>query len=159
MKINQWTMGLAAVGVVSLASAVQAEESMNAVQTALSGVTISGYVDTSLEWDNGDDYSAFGGSIPLKKQVDDERKRERNRPKQRRPVPLWVKQSAFDAALARVAQVALVVENVIHAIHKQVVRNQKEQGTDEQIQIEAAGCEEVGGREWKRGIDPRDWTR
>jgi hypothetical protein len=66
MKINQWTMGLAAVGVVSLASAVQAEESMNAVQTALSGTTISGYVDTSLEWDNGDDYAQFGPSIPFR---------------------------------------------------------------------------------------------
>jgi len=66
MKINQWTMGLAAVGVVSLASAVQAEESMNAVQTALSGTTISGYVDTSLDWDNGDDYANFGGSIPFR---------------------------------------------------------------------------------------------
>jgi hypothetical protein len=51
MKINQWTMGLAAVGVVSLASAVNAEEAkMNAVQTALSSTIISGYVDTSFEW-------------------------------------------------------------------------------------------------------------
>jgi len=51
MKINQWTLGLAAVGVVSLASAVNAEEAkMNALQTALSSTTISGYVDTSVEW-------------------------------------------------------------------------------------------------------------
>jgi len=51
MKINQWTLGLAAVGVVSLASAVNAEEAkMNALQTALSSTTISGYVDTSIEW-------------------------------------------------------------------------------------------------------------
>lgn len=67
MKINQWTLGLAAVGVVSLASAVNAEESsMNAVQTLLSSTTISGYVDTSVEWDNGDDYANFGGSIPFR---------------------------------------------------------------------------------------------
>ena len=66
MKINQWTLGLAAVGVVSLASAVNAEESMNAVQTALSATTISGYVDTSIEWDNGDDYASFGSSIPFR---------------------------------------------------------------------------------------------
>jgi hypothetical protein len=66
MKINQWTLGLAAVGVVSLASAVNAEESMNAIQTALSSTTISGYVDTSLEWDNGDDYASFGPSIPFR---------------------------------------------------------------------------------------------
>jgi hypothetical protein len=53
MKINQWTMGLAAVGVVSLASAVNAEEAkMNTIQTALSATTISGYVDTSLNWND-----------------------------------------------------------------------------------------------------------
>ena len=48
-------------------------------------------------------------------------------------MPLWVKQSTLDAALAWVAQVALVIENVIYAIHKQVVGNQKEQGADEQV--------------------------
>ena len=63
MKINQWTMGLAAVGVVSLASAVNAEEAkMSALQTALSSTTISGYVDTSIEWAEND-YT--GGSYPL----------------------------------------------------------------------------------------------
>jgi hypothetical protein len=71
MKINQWTLGLAAVGVVSLASAVNAEESMNAIQTALSATTISGYVDTSVEWDNGDDYANFGGSIPFRSGKED----------------------------------------------------------------------------------------
>jgi hypothetical protein len=63
MKINQWTMGLAAVGVVSLASAVNADEStMNPIYTALSATTISGYVDTSVEWFEND-YT--GGSFPL----------------------------------------------------------------------------------------------
>jgi hypothetical protein len=47
MKFNQWTLGLAAVGLVSLGSAVQAEEAQNAIQTALSSTTISGYVNTS----------------------------------------------------------------------------------------------------------------
>jgi len=42
-------MGLAALGVVSLASAVQAEEKMNVVQTALSATTLKGYVDTSAQ--------------------------------------------------------------------------------------------------------------
>ncbi|HKI69823.1 MAG TPA: hypothetical protein VKA67_09555, partial [Verrucomicrobiae bacterium] len=50
MKFNKCTLGLAAVGVVSLASVAQADENQNFVQTALSGTTISGYVDTSLEW-------------------------------------------------------------------------------------------------------------
>ena len=53
MKFNQWTLGLAALGVVSLASAAKAEEKMNAVQAALSSTTISGYVDTSIQWNPG----------------------------------------------------------------------------------------------------------
>lgn len=53
MKINQWTLGLAAAGVVSLASAVQAEEAKNQVLTAVSSTTISGFVSTSARWDLG----------------------------------------------------------------------------------------------------------
>ncbi|MFO1511436.1 MAG: hypothetical protein U1F83_00740 [Verrucomicrobiota bacterium] len=47
MKFNKWTLGLAAVGTVSLPSIAQAEEKVSVVQTALSSTTISGYVDTS----------------------------------------------------------------------------------------------------------------
>src|SRR6266446_4649072 len=67
MKFNKWTIGLAAVGVVSLASAAKAEEKANLVQTALSATTLSGYVDTSAQWNFGTgngrlpDYK-FGGS-------------------------------------------------------------------------------------------------
>lgn len=50
MNMNKWTMGLAALGVVSLASAVNAEEKMNVVQTTLSATTINGYVNTSAWW-------------------------------------------------------------------------------------------------------------
>ncbi|TAK97200.1 MAG: hypothetical protein EPO07_13775 [Verrucomicrobia bacterium] len=53
MKFNKWTIGLAAVGAVSLVSVAQAEEKMNAVQTALSSTTISGYVSVSAEWNPG----------------------------------------------------------------------------------------------------------
>src|SRR5512139_208516 len=53
MKFNKWTVGLAAVGVVSLASAAKAEEKANLVQTALSSTTLSGYVDTSAQWNPG----------------------------------------------------------------------------------------------------------
>ncbi|HPU54916.1 MAG TPA: hypothetical protein PLH97_01370, partial [Verrucomicrobiota bacterium] len=53
MKFNKWTLGLAAVGVVSLASAAQAEETANTVLTALSSTTLSGNVDTSLQWNFG----------------------------------------------------------------------------------------------------------
>jgi hypothetical protein len=51
MKFNKWTLGLAAVGVVSLASAARADESkISQMQTALSNTTISGYVDTSAQF-------------------------------------------------------------------------------------------------------------
>ena len=54
MKLNKWTVGLAAVGVVSLASAARADETkMSQVQTAVAGTTISGYVDTSAMWNLG----------------------------------------------------------------------------------------------------------
>lgn len=54
MKFNKWTLGLAAVGAVSLASAARADETkMSQVQTALSDTTISGYVDTSIQWNPG----------------------------------------------------------------------------------------------------------
>jgi hypothetical protein len=53
MKFNKWTVALATVGVVSLASAAKAEEKTSPVLTALSTTTISGYVDTSMEWNPG----------------------------------------------------------------------------------------------------------
>jgi hypothetical protein len=53
MKFNKWTVALAAVGVVSLASAAKAEEKQSSVLTALSSTTISGTVDTSMEWNPG----------------------------------------------------------------------------------------------------------
>ncbi len=50
MKFNKWTLGLAAVGVVSLASAARADEKMSSLQTALSNTTISGYFSASFNW-------------------------------------------------------------------------------------------------------------
>src|SRR6185436_19051362 len=67
MKFNKWTLGLAAVGVVSLASAAKAEEKASSVMTALSSTSLSGYVDTSAQWNFGTgnqrlpDYK-FGGA-------------------------------------------------------------------------------------------------
>jgi hypothetical protein len=58
MKFNKWTLGLAAVGVVSLTSAARADET-NMVKTALSSTTLSGYVDVSAQFNpNG------GGGAP-----------------------------------------------------------------------------------------------
>jgi hypothetical protein len=67
MKFNKWTIGLAAVGVVSLASAAKADEQLTAVRSALSATTISGYVDTSAQWNFGTGNAnnppyAYGGS-------------------------------------------------------------------------------------------------
>jgi hypothetical protein len=58
MKIEKWTLGLAAVGLVTLSPALAAQTT-NAVpqiiplQTALTATTISGYVDTSAVWNPG----------------------------------------------------------------------------------------------------------
>lgn len=53
MKVNKWTLGLAAAGLVTLPAGVQAEENTNPMLTALSSTTISGYVNTSAHWDLG----------------------------------------------------------------------------------------------------------
>ena len=63
MNMNKWTMGLAALGVVSLASAVNAEEAMNVVQTTLSATTINGYVNTSAWWNPNT--GAAPGQVPV----------------------------------------------------------------------------------------------
>jgi len=49
MKFNKWTLGLAALGAVSLTSAARADEKQSAVQTALSNTTISGSVSASAQ--------------------------------------------------------------------------------------------------------------
>lgn len=61
MKLNKWTLALAATGVVSLGSAVQAEEAQHQVMTAVSSTTLSGYVDTSAIWKFGTGNSALPG--------------------------------------------------------------------------------------------------
>jgi len=53
MKFNQWTLGLAAVGVISLASAARADESASPINTMVAGTMIDGYVDTSMQWNPG----------------------------------------------------------------------------------------------------------
>src|SRR5581483_4599202 len=67
MKFNKWTLGLAALGAVSLASAARADEKMTQVQTALSNTTLSGYVDTAAIWRPGTDANALSGgaNIPV----------------------------------------------------------------------------------------------
>src|SRR5690242_19282316 len=70
MKFNKWTLGLAALGAVSMASAVHADEAtMSSVQTALSNTTISGYVSSSANWQWSPSQNAVSdppaGNIPF----------------------------------------------------------------------------------------------
>ena len=58
MKIEKWTLGLAAAGLVTLSPALLAQTpaagpQLVPLQTALSATTISGYVDTSAVWNPG----------------------------------------------------------------------------------------------------------
>ncbi len=53
MKLNAWTLSLVSAGLVTLPALVHADERTNAVLTALSTTTISGYVDTSMQWNPG----------------------------------------------------------------------------------------------------------
>jgi hypothetical protein len=47
MKLHQGTLGLLAIGLVSASPVARADEKPSAVQTALAGTTLSGYVSTS----------------------------------------------------------------------------------------------------------------
>lgn len=66
MKLNAWTVGLLGAGLVSLPAVTHAEEKPSSVLTALSSTTLSGYVDTSAQWNLGTGDAnvpayAFGG--------------------------------------------------------------------------------------------------
>jgi hypothetical protein len=66
MKLNAWTLGLIGAGLVSLPAVTSAEEKPSSVLTALSSTTLSGYVDTSAQWNMGTGNAnvpayAFGG--------------------------------------------------------------------------------------------------
>jgi len=47
MKMNKWTMALAAAGVVSLSSVAQAQEAAGGAEALAASTTVSGYVSTS----------------------------------------------------------------------------------------------------------------
>src|SRR5579871_4618868 len=65
MKFNKWTLGLAAVGAVSMASAVRADEAkLSQVNTALSSTTLSGYVDVAAQYNLGD-VNQFSTETPV----------------------------------------------------------------------------------------------
>lgn len=53
MHTNRRTTALLAAGVLSFAAVAQAEENSTSLSTALTSTTISGYVDTSAQWNFG----------------------------------------------------------------------------------------------------------
>ncbi len=65
MKFNKWTLGLAAVGAVSMASAVRADEAkLVPLNTAVSSTVISGYVDVAAQYNPGDPSGKNGVGAP-----------------------------------------------------------------------------------------------
>src|SRR5208283_702574 len=67
MKFNKWTLGLAAVGAVSMASAVRADETPKLVplNTAISSTVISGYVDVAAQYNAGDPGGSKGAGVGI----------------------------------------------------------------------------------------------
>src|SRR5205809_6815756 len=64
MKVNQWTLALAAAGVVSFGSVAQADEKehqMSQVLTAVYSTTLSGYVSTAAIWEPGTSNAGIPG--------------------------------------------------------------------------------------------------
>src|SRR5690606_13185542 len=70
------------------------------------------------------------------------------------PVPTPREDDAFQPALAWVAQVRLVVEDVVHAVHEQVVGDEEPEGPDHQGGGDTASGEEVCGGEGIRRVHP-----
>ncbi|NBV22004.1 MAG: hypothetical protein EBS05_08800 [Proteobacteria bacterium] len=63
MKVNQWTIGLAAAGVISFGAVAQADEKPTQnVLTLVSSTVLSGYVNTSATWSPGKAAAAPGYS-------------------------------------------------------------------------------------------------
>ena len=60
IKVNPWTYGLAAAGLVGVPATASADEQMNQLWTPLSSTTISGYVNTSIHWNPG----TGNGTVP-----------------------------------------------------------------------------------------------
>ena len=53
MKTTPYTLALIGAGLVSLPAILQAEEKGSFIQTAFAFTTLSGYVDTSAQWNVG----------------------------------------------------------------------------------------------------------
>ena len=59
MKMNKWTMGLAAAGVVTLSSVAQAQDAAAGAEALAASTTLSGYVSTGYKYANSDSTGYF----------------------------------------------------------------------------------------------------
>ena len=59
MKMNKWTMGLAAAGVVTLSSVAQAQDAAAGAEALAASTTLSGYVSTGYKFNNGSAESGY----------------------------------------------------------------------------------------------------
>lgn len=62
MKVNNWTLRLAALGVISLPSVATADEALSPVMSAVQSTTLSGYVSTSAIWLTGSNATGSYGN-------------------------------------------------------------------------------------------------
>ena len=67
MSSNAWILALAGAGLISLPAVACAEEKPSSLLTGLASTTVSGYVDTSAQWNPGTGNAntppyAFGGT-------------------------------------------------------------------------------------------------
>jgi len=59
MKMNKWTMGLAAAGVVTLSSVAQAQDAAAGADAIAASTSLSGYVSTGYKYANSDSTGYF----------------------------------------------------------------------------------------------------
>jgi hypothetical protein len=62
MKMNKWTMGLAAAGVVTLSSVAQAQDAAAGAEALAASTTLSGYVSTGYKFNNGNANVGYFGA-------------------------------------------------------------------------------------------------
>jgi hypothetical protein len=64
MKVNKWTLRLAALGVISLPSVAMADEALSPVMSTVQSTTLSGYVSASAIWLTGSNAEGEPGYGP-----------------------------------------------------------------------------------------------
>ena len=69
-------------------------------------------------------------------------------------MPLFVKQSSFDATFARVTKVTLIIEDIVDAINQEVIGNEEEECSNYKSEINFVVDEDIGGTKREGGVDP-----